>query len=161
MNEIVEHCACPLSTADVFSDTISCDNTGHVIYRAGLATSTQLDAEKIRTILNEWFAQTSMLSVDGSVLQVDQSCPLILSSFNDTICGSTSDMSPDVDSTSDQNVVPLLAGIVGGIIVGAVIITIMVVILVVKCRGKTDKIRYALEISFNIVVFVLMLMQPL
>ena len=149
VNEIAGHCACPFSAVDVFSDTISCDDTGHVIYRAGLATSTQLDVEEIRTILNEWFAQTSALTVDGSVLRVDQSCPLIFSSFGDAICVSTNDVSPDTDSTSDQNIVPLLAGIVSGIIIGAVIITIMIVILVVKCRGKTDKIRYALKISFD------------
>ena len=143
VNEISEHCTCPLSTVDVFSDTISCDNTGLVTYRAGIATSTQLNSDEIRIILNDWFTETSTLTVDGSVLQVDPSCPLIFSSFDDAICDSTSDMSPDVDSTTDQNVV-LLAGIVGGIVVAAVIITIMIVILVVKCRGKTDKIRYVL-----------------
>lgn len=149
VNEITEHCTCPLSTVDVFSDTISCDDTGHVIYRAGIATSMQLDSDELRIILNDWFTETSTLTVDGSVLQVDQSCPLMFSSFDDATCGSTSDMSPGVDSTTDQNIVPLLAGIVGGIVVGAVIITIMIVVLVVKCRGKTDKIRYSLEISFD------------
>ena len=149
VNEIAEHCTCPLSTMDVFGDTVSCDNTGHVIYRAGIATSTQMDSDELRIILNDWFTETSTLTVNGSVLQVDQSCSLIFSSFDDAACGTTSDMSPDVDSTTDQSVIPLLASIVGGIVVGAVIITIIIVILVVRCRGKTDKIRYALEINFD------------
>ena len=140
VNDIAEHCGCPLSSANVFDDGISCDNAGHVIYRAGVTTSAQLNAEELSSVLDEWFTQTSMLTVDGSILQVDRSCPLILTSFDDPICRTTT--SPD-SSNSEQNVVPLLAGIIGGIIIGAVIVTILAVILVVKCRGKTDKIRYA------------------
>ena len=140
VSDIAEHCGCPLSSANVFDDIISCDNTGHVIYRAEVTTSTQLDIEEIRSVLDEWFTQTSSLTVDGNVLQVDRSCPLILTSFDDPICRTTT--SPD-SSNSNQNVVPLLAGIIGGIIFGAVIVTILAVVLMVKCRGKTDQIRYA------------------
>ena len=145
VNDIIEHCTCPLSTADTFSDTISCDNEDHVIYRAGFTTSARLDAEEILTILNAWAAQTSTLVVDGSPLQVDHNCPLVLSSFDDPTCSSTSSGSPDSDSNID--VIPVLAGIIGGIIIGGVLITILIVILVIKCRGKTDKIRYAPPLS--------------
>jgi len=142
VNEITEQCACSLSTMDVFGDSISCDNAGAVIYRGGFGTSTQLDAEEISTILSRWIAQTSMLTVDGSPLQIDHNCPLILSSFDDPTCSSTS---PDVpiSPSSEQNIAPLLAGIIGGVIVLVVCATVTV-ILVIKCRGKTDKIRYAL-----------------
>lgn len=146
VDSIIEHCACSLSTADTFSDTISCDNEDHVIYRAGLTTSARLDAEEILTILNAWATQTSSLVVDGSPFQVDHNCPLVLSSLDDPTCSSsTSSGSPASDSNS--NVIPVLAGIIGGIIIGGVFITILIVILVIKCRGKTDKIRYALPLS--------------
>lgn len=143
VNDIIGHCACPLSSVDLFSDTISCDNKDHVIYRAGLSTSAQLATEEILTILKEWTAQTSTLVVDGSSLQIDHSCILALSSFDDPTCGSTSP--PGAGSNSD--VIPILAGIIGGIIIGGVLITVLVVILVITCRGKTDKIRYALPLS--------------
>lgn len=146
VNEITRYCACSLSAVDIFSDTISCDNNDHVIYRAGLAAS-MLDAEETHTILNEWLTQTSTLALDGSLLQVDHNCPLVLSSFDDPICSSTTVVSPDVDSSSDGSIIPLLAGIIGGIIIGGVLTTILVVILVIMCRGKTDKIRYALSVN--------------
>ena len=142
VNDIIGHCACFLSSVDLFSDTISCDNKDHVIYRAGLSTSAQLATEEILTILKEWTAQTSTLVVDGSSLQIDRSCTLVLSSFDDPTCDSTSASPPGAGSNSD--VIPILAGIIGGIIIGGVLITVLVVILVIKCRGKTDKIRYAL-----------------
>ena len=145
VNDIIGHCACPLSSVDLFSDTISCDNKDHVIYRAGLSTSAQLDTEEILTILKEWTTQTSTLVVDGRSLQIDRSCTLVLSSFDDSTCDSTSANPPGAGSNSD--VIPILAGIIGGIIIGGVLITVLVVILVIKCRGKTDKIRYVLPLS--------------
>lgn len=145
LNEITEHCACPLTAVDVFSDNISCDDNDHVIYRVGLATSMELHAEEIHTVLNEWITQTSTLVVNGSLLLVDHTCPLILSSFNDPICSSTSAASPDVDS---KNFIPLLAVIISFIVIGGVFIIILVIILMIKCRGKTDKIRYALSLTF-------------
>lgn len=148
INGIGGECGCPLSAVDIFSDDISCGSTGHVIYRAGLAASSQLDTEQLHTALNEWIAQTSTLVIDNSLLQVDHDCPLVLSSFDDPICSSTTTESPDTNSNSDRNIIPLLVGAIGGIIVGAVSITIVIVILIVKCRGKTDKIRYALNGKF-------------
>ena len=108
-----------------------------MIYRAGLGASIQLDSDEIQAALSEWIAQTSMLIVDGSPLQVDRTCPLILSSFDDPVCGSTSDEAP----ASSKNIVPILAGVISSVIIGAVVITIVIVVLVVKFRGKTDKIR--------------------
>lgn len=142
MNAISEHCACNLSIMDVFNDRISCNDHGDVIYRAGLGSSMQLDAGEISILLSKWGMETSALAVDGSLLQVDQNCPLILSSFDDPACGATNNNIPK-SSTPSSNIVPLLVGVISGVIIGAVVITIVVLVLVFKYRGKTDKIRYA------------------
>lgn len=147
VNEISRHCNCSLSTVDTFSTNILCSDSGDVVYRGGLGASTQLSIEVIQTVLKEWIAQTSMLIVNGSQLQVDHDCPLVLSSFDDPICDSTSADTPVPQDSSDNSIIPILVGVICGVIIGAVLITSAIVILVAKCRGKTDQIRYAIHLK--------------
>ena len=140
ISDISNACGCSLSIEDIFNDAITCD-TDNMVYRAGIGATSQLSANNVVTIMNNWIEHSSALLIDGDTLEIDfdPSCPLVISSLTEPVCGSS-----DGTSGSSKTSAPLLAGIIVGVCIVLVVTVILIVILVFKCRGKTDKIRYAL-----------------
>ena len=139
VTDISQNCNCPLTTEDVFGDTILC-GAGSMVYRAGIGATSQLSATDITTIMNNWMEQSSVLIIDGDTVEIDfdPSCPLLISSLTEPVCDGS-------DGTSRSSAsAPLLAGIIVGVCVVLIVMVILIFIVMFKCQRKTDKIRYAL-----------------
>ena len=99
--------------------------------------------------MNNWIEQSTALIINGDTLEIDinPSCPLLISSLTEPACG---DISGGTSEPTSETSAPLLAGIIAGVCVLLVVIVVLIIIVVFKCRGKTDKIRYALFCGMDV-----------
>ncbi len=96
----------------------------HVTYRASIAPTGQLNRSMLEAVLREWPAIHKAILLQGELLSVDDTCPVIISSFHDEGCAHDE----PVKITADMNV-PLLISSVSAV---AMTITASVVIAVLS-----------------------------
>ena len=126
----------------------------HLIYVGRIVGTDTLRPSVMVDLLEEWSRESaSVVSAATTQLNIDQDCPIYLSSPSDPNCvqtGVTTDPPttapvvsnpPPTEDTSDENTnhVPIYtACIVGGFFIGCCL-TLLIVVVVFFCRIKTKK----------------------
>ena len=58
----------------------------YVTYRANIAPTGQLNRTELEAVLREWLAVHRAILLQGELLSVDNTCPIIINSFDDEQC---------------------------------------------------------------------------
>ncbi len=159
-SELRRRCQCPVSAAYITAAQLSCDPqvSNDVIFRATLSSTTAVSNTDFISILQEWVtSKTAKVAVGAVSLNIDAMCQVLLQSFSDPICLSSSSLEsttpgPKVDESSSSTI-NIVAPIVGAI-AGAVVLILIVIIAIQICNRRHNKGR-RYEFRYNNVMIIL------
>ncbi len=126
-------CSCGFSATNITESVFSCRSSQtQVVFKASLSYTSQAGtytAEDLVTLFSSWVSSGPSLTVTGTVLSVDPTCPVDLESLTDEDC-----LRPNPPMSSDTlNITTIWAGALGGIL-GIAIVTVIVTIVLVSVR---------------------------
>ena len=120
----------------------------HLRYSSGISTKT---ADELVTSFSSWVKSGPSLTVSGSVLNVDPTCPAEVESLTDEDCEITNSSL----HTRSRKPTKLLAGVLSGSLVVIMIITATVVLIsVLGVRRRMDSIALKMEYVYKIVMII-------
>ena len=125
---IEKECNCVLKEEAIDQDHLLCDQSqsNNTVFRAKLATN-QLTHEHLLMIIQSLVTGGRLTLNDSTVLRLDSSCPVKISTFNDPLCTSSA-ITNNVEDEMQSNKSPPIAEIVG--IVVAIIVTVVLLVFV-------------------------------
>jgi len=149
-------CHCVFTEGDIDS-TVSgfkCSSFQNslVLFRSKLYGTASRTASEVITHINQWISGDVSIIVLGLILEIDPTCPVLISSFSDPECQlATSPPSGTGATTSTEvpsgtNTTTSTEAIAAGVVVGIVIIAIVVVVFVIaviitRRRSASWKLR--------------------
>jgi len=156
--DIMQECSCDF---DIDSESFSCGGsqgslTNTVVFRARVTVqnlATIINAGYVVNSINDWVMISPRIAVQGATLDVDNTCPVMLASFNEADCiTTTSQLTPSLSiapspstsssdsTTSDFSTTTIIiagAGMAGLIVLLLVIIIgILCVVLYYRRKGS-------------------------
>jgi hypothetical protein len=105
-----------------------------VVFKARLSYTSQVGtytAEDLVTLFSLWVSSGPPLTVTGTVLSVDPTCPVELESLTDEDC--LRPLNPPMSSDT-LNITTIWAGALGGILGVIAIVTVIVIIVLMSVR---------------------------
>ena len=101
----------------------------HVTYRASIAPTGQLNRTELEAVLREWLAVHRAILLQGELLSVDNTCPIIINSFDDEQC--THDPITTTLPTSDTHQVMVSLSVFMSTVLFTAVLAAMVVVVIV------------------------------
>ena len=143
--EIISRCSgCDRSLLAITMGVFRCfpGSESAVTYRALLHETHQISALELQHILEEWISSGRAIAVQSLVLQVDPSCPVLVTQVNDAEClmintpplittKSATGSNTVVESDSNSNPIAVIVGGASGATLGVVLLVGVVVIVVI------------------------------
>ena len=153
-SELRRRCQCSVSAAYITAAQLSCDPqiSDDVIFRAILSSTTAVSDTEFISILQEWVtSKTAKVAVGGVSLNIDAMCQVLLQSFSDPVCPSSTSIEsttfgPKVDESSSSTL-NIVAPIVGAIAGAVVLILIVIIAIQIFNRRHNKGRRY--EFRYN------------
>ena len=118
--EVEAHCRCGFTAEVISAPFFRCfpQSTSAVTLRARLTDSRFLAA------VQDWIHSSGLIPIRGTLIQVDNTCQVAITSLTDTECTS--------QPASADNSVAVIGGVVGGVVIVLIIaITIVVVVIAI------------------------------
>ena len=136
VQDVNQLCQCGLSTERITEGAFQCfeNSDQQVTFRARLHGTSQVTSSQLVAYLETFVAETdSTIAVQHLRLDVDRSCPVVINSFGDPQCTSTT----TADSTA-----AIIGGVVAVIVVMILAVTVIVIITIVafitrSCSAKS------------------------
>ena len=127
---------------------LSCDPqvSEDVIFRAILSSTAAVSNTDFISILQEWVtSKTAKVAVGGVSLSTDAMCQVLLQSFSDPICPSststTSGPKVDENSSSTLNIIAPIVGAIGGAVV-LILVVIIAIQIFNHCHNKGGRYEF-------------------
>ena len=131
---IASACSCGFSATNITESVFSCRSSKtQVVFKARLnytSPAGSYTAEDLVMLFSSWVSRGPSLTVTGTVLSVDPTCPVELGSLTDEDC-----LRPNPPILSDTlNITAIWAGALGGILAITIIMTVIVIIVLMLVR---------------------------
>ena len=137
-NHIEVDCDCILEEEAIHQDHLLCDQSqpNKTVFRAKITTY-QLTHNDMLIIMQNMVRSRRLMLDDSTVLTLDNSCPVEISSFNDPLCAQPITDNVKESKTQYKKSSPT-AAIVGSVIpiVMAIVVAIFVLVLMLYWRNK-------------------------
>ena len=106
-----------------------------VTFRTQLSRTTQTSSSELVSYIEQWVESTKGLVVSGLYLVVVKDCPLVIESFDSSVCQGTEE-TPHDDHTGG-----LVGGIVGGLVAILIVVAVTIVVLCLVFKYKSKRRR--------------------
>ena len=151
----MQECSCNFG---IDRESFSCGGsqgslTNTVVFRArvtvqNLASVTR--ADYVVNSINDWVMISPRIAVQGATLDVDNTCPVMLSSFNEADCiPTTNQLTPSPSTTSSgstssgfSTTTIIIAGAAMAVLIVLLLVIIIVILCVVLCCRRKGSYRY-------------------
>ncbi len=135
-------CNCTFSSTLITGAHFTCPpppHPKHVTYRANVALTGQPNRTLLEAVLREWPAIHRAILIQGGLLSVDDTCPVIISSFHEEECVHDETVPVNLVTESPTNVhIPFLTSTV--LAVAMAILTAVVIVVLSLCVLKYKKV---------------------
>lgn len=137
-DHIVKECDCIIEEEAIDQDHLVCDRSqlNIIVFRAKIATH-QLTRDNLFTIIQSLVTAGRLMLSDSTILRLDNSCPVEISSLNDPVC--TSPITENVEDEETQSNENSPTAIIAGIVVATIVVIVMllfVLLLMLYWRTK-------------------------
>ena len=139
VQDINQLCQCGLSAERITESAFQCfeNSDQQVTFRARLHGTAQVTSSQLLTYLETFVSQTdSTIAVQGLRLDVDRSCPVVINSFGDPQCTST---------TTADNTAAIIGGVVAVIVVMILAVTVIIIITIVAFVIRSRSARSSIH----------------
>ena len=149
----MQECSCDFG---IDRESFSCGGsqgslTNTVVFRArvtvqNLASVTR--ADYVVNSINDWVMISPRIAVQGATLDVDNTCPVMLSSFNEADCIPTTNQltpSPSTNGSTSSGfstTTIIIAGATMAVLIVLLLVIIIVILCVVLCCRRKGSYRY-------------------
>ena len=131
---IVRMCSCEFTNEHFTNGFLRCfdESPTTVTFRTQISRTIQTSSSELVPYIEQWIESTEGLVVNGLYLVLVKDCPLVIESFDSSVCQGTQ------ETRHDDRTGGLVGGIIGGLvaILIAVAVTIIVTCLIFKYKSK-------------------------
>ena len=126
--EVEAHCRCGFTVEVISAPFFRCfpQSTNAVTLRARLTDSRFLAA------VQDWIHSSGLIPIWGTLIQVDSTCQVAITSLIDTECTS--------QPASADNSVAVIGGVVGGVVIALIIAITVVVIAILMFKSRRERL---------------------
>ena len=131
-------CNCILEEEAIYQDHLLCDqsSSNKTVFRAKIATN-QLARDQLLMIIQRLVTGGRLTLNDSTIVRLDNSCPVEISSFNDPLCTSSVIIDNIEDGESQSNESLSIAHIAGIVVAIIVLVALLVFVLLLILYWKT------------------------
>jgi len=122
------------STASGFQ--CSSNQNHQVVFRSKLYGTATINASEIITHINWWISGDVSIVVLGLILEIDPTCPVLISSFSDPECQLAT--SPPSGTSATTPTEAIAAGVVVGIVIIAIAVVVVVIVVIIRRRRSAS-----------------------
>ena len=129
MNELNQQCQCGLGVDQITAAGFKCfpESPTAVTFRAEISGSLQLSASELARFLEAWVSSGAVVLVQAQILTIDDTCDVIISSFNEGECRS---VVGTAGTTAALGTAGTTAALIGGVVAGALVLVLLLTIVV-------------------------------
>ena len=127
-----------------------------VLFRSKLYGTASRTASEVIADINQWISSDVSIVVLGLILEIDPTCPVLISTFSDPECqlatsppsGTSVTTSTEVPSgtSTTTSTEAIIAGVVVGIVIIAIAVVVVVIaVIIIRRRRSSWKLRHMNE----------------